>query len=494
MVRREAVTAAWEWWIKVITLLMHVLIMGIFFCATWWWRPRWVYAAWVPSFVRDRLSQPSNTDAYREVFFARYALTTFILILAILWILTWFRGIRKLVYDGRMWWLFSFGMLLVWIFLSIRPDIVVNVAVARSQAAQWVLVFIFVVVVSCNGPSPRMISFALVGGMVFHAVIGIAQVGLQHEIGVAWIDEHLLKVGINIFELRLNPEVSGVSVIQSEDVRFLRAYGLTAHPNLLAGGLVMGLLAGLWMWRQPEWQRLAAWTTTIGLWGLFLTFSRASVGGLLVGSVVVFAAWWMTDFCRRELVSSGLRFGVVVLLVGGTFYMVYRPLVDVRAGSGNEGETSLEQMSVQARQIYKEQAKIMIRDNMWRGVGIGNFPWESFHMLRDDPRGLDLQGDHVHNIYYLAVAELGVIGGGLVSTTLAVAAIIVGLRWRKKQLSSESIALGGGVLAWLAIGWFEFFSWSLFTHQVIFWGVMAAVLMPSEKGNEDENGSYQLKQ
>jgi hypothetical protein len=81
-----------------------------------------------------------------------------------------------------------------------------------------------------------------------------------------------------------------------------------------------------------------------------------------------------------------------------------------------------------------------------------------------------------------------------VSTTLAVAAMIVGLRWRKKQLSSESIALGGGVLAWLAIGWFEFFSWSLFTHQVIFWGVMAAVLMPSEKGNEDENGSYQLKQ
>jgi hypothetical protein len=273
-------------------------------------------------------------------------------------------------------------------------------------------------------------------------------------------------------------------------VRYLRAYGLTAHPNLLAGGLVMGLSAGLWMWRQPELRRMAAWTTTIGLWGVFLTFSRASVGGLLVGSVAVFAAWWIVGNSRMKWLGAGLRFSMVILLVGGTFYMVYRPLVDVRAGSGNEGEASLEQMSVQSRQVYKEQANIMIRENTWRGVGIGNFPWVSFHMLRDDPRGLDLQGDHVHNIYYLAIAELGVIGGGLVLITLTIAGIVVVWHWRKQQLSVESIAVGGGVLAWLAIGWFEFFPWSLFTHQVIFWGAMAVVLMPSDTECENENASH----
>lgn len=468
--------------------------MWIFFCGTWWWRPRWVYHEWVPAFVRDGLSQPSNTDAYREVFFARYALTAFIVLLAILWILTMFRGLRNIVHDGRMWWLFSFGLLLLWIFLSIRPAEVVNAAVARSQAAQWGLVFVFVLVVSCNGPSTRMISLALVGGTIFHAVIGIAQVGLQREIGVAWIDEHLLKLGINIFELRLDPEISGVSVIQSEGVRYLRAYGLTAHPNLLAGGLVMGLLAGLWMWRDPKTQRLATWTTTIGLWALFLTFSRASIGGLFVGAVGVFLVWLIIGIRRQEVVGVGFRFGILILLIGGAFYLVYRPLVDVRAGSGDEGETSLEQMSVQSRQVYKEQAKIMIRENTWRGIGIGNFPWESFQMLRDDPRGLDLQGDHVHNIYYLAIAELGVIGGGLVILTLGIAGIVVVLRWQKKRLSVEAIALGGGVLAWLAIGWFEFFSWSLFTHQITFWGVLAAILIPLENENEVENARHQLSE
>ena len=492
MVRRELIETAWKRWQSGITVLMHALILWIFFSGIWWWRPRWIYARWIPSFIQDGLLQPTNTDAYRQVYFARYALTAFIVLLAVLWILTLFRGVRSVVVDGRMWWLFSFGILVLWIFLSIRPSELVNTAVARSQFAQWILVFIFVVMVSCNGPSPRSISLALVGGMVFHAVIGITQVGLQHQIGLSWIDQNVLKLGINIFELQLNPEVSGVSVIQSEDVRYLRAYGITAHPNLYAGGIVMGLLAGLWMWRRPETWRLATWIMTLGLWGLLVTFSRAAVGGLLVGSLAVFLVWMIMGQDRRAVMEGGLRFGMMFLIVGAAFYMINRPLVNVRAGSGEEGAASLEQLSVESRRFYKEQARVMIRENTWRGVGIGNFPWVSFNMLQDDPRNIDLRGDNVHNIYYLAVAEVGVIGGGLVALTLGIAGIMMLWRWRLQRLSLEAVAMGGGILAWLAIGWFEFFPWSLFTHQVIFWGVLAVMLMPTGVQSEAENGSNQF--
>lgn len=470
-----------------LTLLLHGLILWIFFSASWWWRPRWIYADWVPSQFNAGLLQPSHSAPYLADYYARYALTMFIVLLIILWALNFFRGAMRIFNDGRIWWVMALTLLTFWAWFStswvgdypagMTLDYVERmVAVSSSQATQWLLALGFAVVVICAGPPQRWILVALVGGMLVQASLGIVQSAFQHTAGLAWLDDELLKVGLGLREYNYDPAQSGAPVIQSVGIRYLRAYGLTPHPNLLAGGLVMGLAAALGLWWRESTRRIAGLITVVGLWALLLTFSRAGLGGyaVAIGSAVILGFWTLPRRQWREMLTLGL----LVVLVSGLFYLMFRPLVDVRAGQGEEGTASVEDMSVQARAVYLDHARQMIEDNPIKGVGIGAFPWVSHHYLQS--QAYDLPGDNVHRVYYLAAAELGIIGWGLVLATFVSGAWLVWQRGQQRQLTPEAIGLIAGIIGWLAIGWFEFFPWSLFTHQVLFWGVFAAALKPED--------------
>src|SRR5690606_34838342 len=104
----------------------------------------------------------------------------------------------------------------------------------------------------------------------------------QTDLGLEWLGE-----------LPLNPAFSGVTVLGARGTRWLRAYGLTTHPNQLGA-----LLTALLLFLLPAWltliqtgdsrRRLLLYTTGIalGLAGLYVSFSRSAWlafgGGLLV--------------------------------------------------------------------------------------------------------------------------------------------------------------------------------------------------------------------
>ena len=57
------------------------------------------------------------------------------------------------------------------------------------------------------------------------AGIAIVQAATQHAIGLGWLQE-----------LRFAPNVPGVSIVATDEgVRWVRAYGLASHPNILGG-------------------------------------------------------------------------------------------------------------------------------------------------------------------------------------------------------------------------------------------------------------------
>ncbi|MBZ0310314.1 MAG: hypothetical protein K8I82_29910, partial [Anaerolineae bacterium] len=116
----------------------------------------------------------------------------------------------------------------------------------------------------------------------------------------------------------------------------------------------------------------------------------------------------------------------------------------------------------------------LLDTHRWRGVGIGVFPWESARMLADDWR--DLNGDNVHHIYLLVLVETGIIGFILfMEAMIGGIFLILGRAWRG-QLSLESVCLLAGVVAWLAIGWFDHYPVTQMGYQLLFWGSFAVAL------------------
>ena len=87
----------------------------------------------------------------------------------------------------------------------------------------------------------------------------------------------------------------GASVVMVGEERWLRAYGLSQHPNLLAGCLMAMLLVVIGYYlMQCDWHRIPLLLALgLGFAGLLLTFSRAAWLGTLLGSGALFVllAW-----------------------------------------------------------------------------------------------------------------------------------------------------------------------------------------------------------
>ncbi|MBC7812151.1 MAG: hypothetical protein H7175_13435, partial [Burkholderiales bacterium] len=201
----------------------------------------------------------------------------FAIFLAMLWTVGWWLiaglpGFAELRRDRlRGLWALGLLTLALWAYASTtwafqRVD---YPEVGETAALQLSVVALFAVVVACCSPLARYVALALVLGLIGNTQITMLQVASQRDLGLRWLGE-----------FSLGPDFPGVSVVQSGAVRWLRPYGLLPHPNILAGILVIGLLASV-VWIISSRQQIR-WLGTLvflaGLWALLLTFSRGAWG------------------------------------------------------------------------------------------------------------------------------------------------------------------------------------------------------------------------
>jgi len=109
--------------------------------------------------------------------------------------------------------------------LSLEADLTRRTLTHAGALALFWFIYLFVL---NERPSltPPLLIITFVQGTV-----AIAQFALQRDLG-------LLALG----ELPLNPAFEGITVLYARNQPWLRAYGLTAHPNLLGAILAMLLL------------------------------------------------------------------------------------------------------------------------------------------------------------------------------------------------------------------------------------------------------------
>lgn len=419
-----------QWWAS----------LGVLFSASWWWRVFWLKSLPLPPFLM--------IDTLHFYHFGYFPL---VVLVCGAWLLGGARGWEKLL-SWRGIWLWLLWQFALWGRITFGKD-TLNLEAAIGESTEFFWVVAFVTVLIANPPPLRWVWWALLGGMAFQVLLGFAQTLNQAEIGLAY-----LSAPLGLKEFDLDTGRSGISVVGAG--RFLRPYGVGAHPNLTVGAVVIGFLMGLAVFPRH------ASLTLLGWWGILLSFSRAALGGTLLGIILILG--WRGLTSRRIKPQAHLLASLVGVAL--LFTALYPHLVLGRLGATPRQTPTFETFSAASRAVYIEQALGLMPQHLWRGVGRGNFAWHSAYLLYccDDR---DLRGDSVHNIYLLAGVEVGLVG-------LAWFGLLMvgnGLYFLRQAPHLDPIQVGAfaGGVAWLGIGWFDHYPWTQFGHQILFWSCWA---------------------
>jgi hypothetical protein len=411
--------------------------------------------------------------------------TGFLIFWPMVWTVAWWLILRLPGFEVfrrdrlRCLWGLLLLLLICWAFLSwswaytraFRPE------VAIGGALPFALTALFALVVACAGPRARSIILVLIVGMVINSGIAGWQVARQGPVNLSFLGE-----------FNINPANSGVSVVEANNVRWLRPYGLLPHPNILAGYLSIGLLGSvvgiLSERRRIRWISIAIFL--FGLWALLLTFSRSAWIGFAAGGFALLPYIWIR-LKRRDLRLTLVVFGIAVIVAGMLFVILYRPFLAARTGEGDE---SIELRSISDRVVYNEMAYRAIASSPVLGVGINNFPWIASYYL--SLTTYDLRGQPVHQVFLSAWSELGIVGYVLTAGALLLG-VEIALRTLRQDPNPDRLAQAAllcGVIALMMIGLLDHYPWTLIHFQVAWWGLLAAAGKPPNKNAAplSENG------
>jgi len=318
-------------------------------------------------------------------------------------LLTWF-VVRVVAKPRRSWTWGKPGIaiplagLTLLILLGLDPVLNQRMMVATLTVGILWWVYLFVV----NEAPDLALPLSLV--IVIQGSVAGAQFAQQQDLGLSALGE-----------LALDPRRSGVSVLFARGQRWLRAYGLTGHPNLLGAMLAVLLLllldeiADARRWRRGWF----AIVTSAGVLGLLVTFSR---GAWLAGGVGL-VCWlgrrimvgsdggrWAEQLGFHRLIQNWREY--VPFVAPAVLTLVFLVLFhDLVASRFLHLETPIEAQSLEHREVDSELALELIAQHPWSGVGVQNYLVAV--------RAIEPNSRTVHNVFLLTAAELGLPGAGL---------------------------------------------------------------------------------
>lgn len=226
-----------------------------------------------------------------------------------------------------------------------------------------------------------------------------------------------------------DPGVLGTAVLETLTGRWLRAYGGFDHPNIFGGFLAIALILAAYLFscqlgqlrdrRQqlnlPLNFRRALSSVLVkdifllvfyflALTALFFTFSRGAWLALSIGLIIL-----LLYFLKRPLKFPRYRYFALLffsLIFLSIISAPHQDLVITRL----KAETRLEQKSLSERQLYLNQAQKIIRENLFTGVGSGNYTLalKNQDLALGQPLKPIWSYQPVHNFFLLLGTESGI--------------------------------------------------------------------------------------
>jgi putative inorganic carbon (HCO3(-)) transporter len=333
-----------------------------------------------------------------------------------------------------------------------------------------------------NAPlTPGAIAWPLATAMVLQAIVALPQFVQGSSIG-------LRRLG----EITVNAAWSGASVVMVGEQRWLRAYGLTQHPNLLAGCLMaMLLVVGGYYLMQRGWKRLLLVAVLgLGLAALLLTFSRAAWLGVLLGSsaALFLLLWaWRRRQWSPNWAAIGLLVAVLSIVVMGFVGVNWR-LLQPRLGLASQGT---EIRSVESRAIQVPAAGALIQMRPVSGVGLGNYPTALYLLAREMVAAYPVY-QPVYIVVLLVTAELGILGGMLWLSLVSLPWLNLWLRRLQVLITPWWAGLSGALVALTVVSFFDFYVWTSHQGRLVLWlvlGLWAREWQTAKREGPDSGGA-----
>jgi O-antigen ligase len=307
--------------------------------------------------------------------------------------------------------------------------------------------------------------------VLIQATVGIAQALRQHSVDLWWLGEYTL-----------DPAIQGISVVVAGDVRALRVYGLTDHPNILGGCLAFALLviAAWYLTSDTRWRALASSLFALGAVGLLLTFSR-SAWVAMSGGVILAAALLLKTRQTRAL-SHGLGLLGATLIVMVPFAWQNAGYLGVRLNQNNSfTRVATENRSITERSVLLDAAIQILAGHTWTGVGLGAFPTALRGAYSDFP--FDYQPPHI--VLLDVAAEIGIFGALFYLIIMLGPWLALWRNRRRLTFSPALIGVSGALLAVTLVGFFDYYTWLITPGRLwqwLVWGLWGAVYQSSLSG------------
>jgi putative inorganic carbon (HCO3(-)) transporter len=313
---------------------------------------------------------------------------------------------------------------------------------------------------------------------------------------VRWIVAMLLLAGlsqalIGIWQFGISGDGPDHFLIME---RFYRAFGTFHQPNPFGGfmGIAAALAIGALIGLLISWHHDGGLTRKRSagerLWLLFVALCAAATGMALVmswsrGAWLGFAAAIavMVIFLprRRWLGILFVAIGGALLLAGSASGLLPQSIVgrlstlgdDLRLGDVRGEELTEENYAVIERLAHWQAGVEMARENLWTGVGFGNYEaaYEDYRLLNwSHPLG------HAHNYYLNILAESGIIGAIAYLLFWSVVFLQVYRLLKRLNWPERGVALGL-LAAWTALTVHHFVDKLYVNNLYIFLGVMLAL-------------------
>ena len=364
--------------------------------------------------------------------------------------------------EKKIW---TLGTLLA-LFILLIAFLSLNFSTNHLAGLFWLIklseAVLFFLVITQLKPNFKIVNKSLVIAGVLQGILAIYQGITQQVFASPWLG----------MSAQL-PGTLGVQVVETATARILRSYGSLPHPNMLAGFLVITILAAIFllMTQKKYWQQgflfLALLIMSAGLW---LTFARQAL--LALGIVILLTIGY--TFISKKIFPKNLTLGMLAVVFPLVILSLIFPQTILTRVSA---QTRLEQKSLQERQDYTRDALKILQKNWITGVAIGNYT--AYQNRQDQDHHQEQPGwayQPVHNIYLLVFTELGIFG--LLAFLLFLFSLFFKANWQNEAELQGILSL----LALLVIGFFDHYLWSLSFGLLLFW--LVAGLLESNKSSK----------